>query len=213
MTQTLPSVYPITDTNLSGLSHADQLKRLSAGGATLVQLRDKNLSSADFYHQARAALEIARECGTRIIINDRVDIAAALNAEGVHLGQDDLPPEAARELLGKTAIIGFSTHNVLQARKAVDLPIDYLAIGPIFKTSTKSDTEPTVGLDGIREIRRYAGDLPIVAIGGITAENAREVLEAGADSVAMVSTLLSDASAITARTQNLIELLTPAQLS
>jgi thiamine-phosphate pyrophosphorylase len=203
----LPRVYPITDTTLSGLSHAEQLKRLIEGGATFVQLRDKNSSPADFYTQARAALEIGRQNGIRIIINDRVDIAAALGADGVHLGQDDLPPEAARKSLGDNAIIGFSTHNVDQARKAVGLPIDYLAIGPIFDTGTKSDTEPIVGLDGIREIRPILGKLPLVAIGGITAENAHEVLAAGADSVAVISAILCAPNEISPQTQRLIDML------
>jgi thiamine-phosphate pyrophosphorylase len=205
MIPAFPRVYPITDTGLSGLSHAEQVKRLSAGGATLAQLRDKSLSPSDFYHQSREALEIAREYRLRIIINDRVDVAAALGADGVHLGQDDLPPEAARKLLGTSAIIGFSTHNVEQARKAVGLPIDYLAIGPIFKTGTKLDTEPIVGLEGIREVRPIVGELPIVAIGGITLENARAVLEAGADSVAVISALLSHPNTISERTRRLID--------
>lgn len=202
--QALPRVYPITDTGLSGLSHREQVKLLSAGGATFVQLRDKNHSPAAFYDEARAAFAIARKRQVRIIINDRVDIAAAVGAHGVHLGQDDLPPEAARKLLGDEAIIGFSTHNVEQACMAADLPINYVAIGPIFKTQTKPDTEPTVGLEGVRAVRAAVGDLTIVAIGGITFENAPEVLAAGADSVAVISVLLADSQFITARTQRLI---------
>jgi len=210
MIHTLPRVYPITDIGLSGLSHAEQLQRLGAGGATLVQLRDMHLSPADFYDEARVALEIARPRRIRIIINDRVDVAVALGAEGVHLGQDDLPPEVARKLLGEAAIIGFSTHNLDQVRKAIDLPIDYLAVGPIFQTGTKPDTEPTVGLDGIRAIRRVVGDLPIVGIGGITSENAPDVLAAGADSVAVISALLAYPNEITDRTKWLIARLNPA---
>lgn len=205
MIHRLPSVYPITDTGLSGLSHAEQVTRLSAGGATLIQLREKNLSPADFYNEARVALEIARQRQVRIIINDRVDVAIALGADGVHLGQDDLPPEAARRLLGDAAIIGFSTHKVDQARRAAELPIDYLAIGPVFTTETKQDTEPAVGLEGIRSVRSAVANLQIVAIGGITSENAKEALAAGADSVAVISALLSDGEAITNRTRILIE--------
>jgi thiamine-phosphate pyrophosphorylase len=205
MIHRFPRVYPITDVGLSGLSHAEQVKRLSAGGATLVQLREKNLSPAEFYLEARAAIEIARQNDLRIIINDRVDIAAALDADGVHLGQGDLPPQAARDLLGKAAIIGFSTHNVEQAREALHLPINYLAIGPVFETRTKKDTEPVVGLDAIRELRGIAGDLALVAIGGITAENAREVLDAGADSVAVISGLLAAPNAIPETTRDLIK--------
>jgi len=205
MVHQLPTVYPITDTGISGISHAEQVKRFSAGGATFVQLRDKNLSPSEFYLEAKAALAIARQHGLKIIINDRVDIAAALDADGVHLGQDDLPAIAARELLGEKAIIGFSTHNIEQALEALNLPIDYLAIGPIFGTRTKKDAEPVVGLEVIRKIREIAPELPIVAIGGITAENAHEVREAGADSVAVVSALLVDPVAIADSTRDLIE--------
>src|SRR5438128_8166236 len=118
-------LYPVTDVRLSGLSHSDQVVRLGQGGATLVQLREKNLSPREFCEQAEAALRVARERGVRIVINDRVDLALALKADGVHLGQDDLPPREARRLLGDSAIIGFSTHNIEQARYAAKLPVDY----------------------------------------------------------------------------------------
>src|SRR5262249_46460797 len=114
----LPRVYPITDTQLSGLSHAEQVALLADGGATVVQLRDKHAVAQDFYEQAKAALVVARERGIELIINDRVDIALALGADGVHLGQDDLPPAAARRLLGDDFVIGFSTHNLKQAIEA-----------------------------------------------------------------------------------------------
>jgi len=196
-----PQIYPLTDITLSGLSHAEQVKRLCEGGATLIQLREKNLPTMEFYRQAGAALTVARKCGARLIVNDRVDIALALRADGVHLGQDDLPPEAARRVLGERAIIGFSTHNADQARQAAKLPVNYLAIGPIFTTSTKADTAPEVGLDGLRAVRQLVGTLPLVAIGGITEFNAREVIEAGADSVALVSALLAVPNRIASRTR------------
>lgn len=186
----LPKIYPITDRRLSGLSHAEQVRRLGAGGATLVQLREKHLSPREFYREAEDALRVARELGVRLIINDRADIAHALAADGVHLGQDDLPPAAARGLLGERAVIGFSTHNAEQAREAIELPVDYLAIGPIFPTSSKENPDPVVGLEGLRRVRRIVGQIPLVAIGGIRPENAREVLRAGADSVAVISLLL-----------------------
>jgi thiamine-phosphate pyrophosphorylase len=126
---------------------------------------------------------------------------------GVHLGQDDLPPEAARRLLGSEAIIGYSTHSLAQAQEAATLPIDYLAIGPIFQTSTKSDASPVVGLEGLRAVRNAVGEIPLVAIGGITAENAASVIEAGADSVALISGLLSDPTSISARVGALLRLL------
>lgn len=188
----LPRVYPLTDVALSGLSHAEQVQLLSTGGATLVQLREKLMPAREFYEQAGAAVEVARQRGVTLIINDRVDVALAVKAHGVHLGQDDMPPGAARKLLGDEAIIGYSTHNIEQATTALTLPIDYLAIGPIFATSTKRDTSPVLGLEGLRAVRKAIGAIPLVAIGGISAANAREVVEAGADSVALISALLSD---------------------
>jgi thiamine-phosphate pyrophosphorylase len=158
------------------------------------------MPALEFYEQAKAA----QQSGVRLIINDRVDIALAVGAAGVHLGQDDMPPEAARKLLGPQAIIGYSTHNVDQAIDAVRLPIDYLAIGPIFSTTTKSDTAAVLGLEGLRAVRQAIGEFPLVAIGGITHANAREVIHAGADSVAVISTLLSSPYGITAATQNLL---------
>ena len=160
------------------------------GGATLVQLREKHASGSQFYDQAKAALVVAAERGVRLVINDRVDVALALGGIDVHLGQDDLPPEAARRLLGDDAVIGFSTHNLNQAIEAASWPIDYLAIGPVFTTSTKENPDPVVGLEGVRNLREAIGELPLVAIGGITPANAREVISAGgADSVAMISGL------------------------
>lgn len=190
MTFTLPKLYPITDTLISGLSHAEQVERLAAGGALLVQLREKRASPREFYHAALEAMSVARRLGVRIIINDRVDVAMAVGADGVHLGQDDLPPERARSLLGDGRIIGVSTHAVKEALGADSKPVDYVAIGPIFQTHTKEKPGPTVGLDVVREIRRRISK-PVVAIGGITLDNARAVFEAGANSVAVISDLLS----------------------
>lgn len=200
----LPRVYPLTDVQLSGLSHADQVRLLSLGGATLVQLRDKQMQALQLYEHARAALAVAAKFGLQLIINDRVDVALAVGAHGVHLGQDDMPPEAARRLLGDEAIIGYSTHTIEQAKKALTLPIDYIAIGPIFETATKTDTSPTLGLDGLRAVREAVGNLPLVAIGGISHANAREVIDAGADSVAVISALLSGPASIQESTQAFI---------
>ena len=191
----LPLVYPITDTTISGLSHAEQVAILGNAGATFVQLREKHLPALDFYNEAKTALAIAAERGITVIVNDRVDVALALGASGVHLGQDDLPPEAARKLLGDKAIIGYSTHNVEQAIAAANFPVSYLAIGPIFETGTKANPDPVVGLDGLRAVRNAIGDMPLVAIGGITLENAPEVIEAGANSVALINALLSGGGA------------------
>jgi thiamine-phosphate pyrophosphorylase len=179
-------LYPLTDRQLSGLSHAEQVSQLSAGGATVVQLREKSLSPLEFYHEAEAALQIARKHGVTLIINDRVDIALALKADGVHLGQNDMPPDAARRVLGPRAIIGFSTHNPEQAQLAARMPVDYVAIGPIFTTLTKQAADSPVGLEGIRLARQVVGKLPLVAIGGITLENYLAVLSAGADAISLI---------------------------
>jgi thiamine-phosphate pyrophosphorylase len=200
----LPKLYPITDARLTGLSHAEQVRRLNAGGATFVQLREKHLSPREFYREAEEALRVARSLGVRLIINDRVDIALALRADGVHLGQDDLPPAAAREILGEQAIIGFSTHSVEQASAAARLPIDYLAIGPIFPTLSKENPDPVVGLEGLRRVREITGEILLVAIGGIRLENVEDVLNAGADSVAVISLLLEQTAEIESRTREIL---------
>lgn len=157
----------------------------------MIQLRDKTAEAGEFYAHAIEAIQYAHARGVTIIVNDRVDIALAAGADGVHLGQDDLPPAEARRILGRKAIIGFSTHSVEQAKTALHLPIDYIAIGPIFATSTKSNPDPTVGLEGLRVVRSSIGTFPLVAIGGIDGINARSAFDAGADSVAMISDLLA----------------------
>jgi len=192
----LPTIYPITDTRLTGLSHAAQVERLIDGGARFIQLREKHAPAKVFYADAQKALEIARRHGAKIIINDRVDIALALKADGLHLGQDDLPPAKAREILGENAIIGFSTHSVRQAIEAAQLPVDYVAIGPVFTTDTKENPDEPVGLEGVEEVRAAIGDFPLVAIGGISATRAREVFRAGADSLAIIKALLFPAENI-----------------
>lgn len=197
-------LYPITDRRLSCLSHAEQVSHLSDGGATLVQLREKFLSPLAFYREATEALHQARERGVKVIINDRADIALALKADGVHLGQDDLPPEAARELLGPEVIIGFSTHNLEQALLATKMPIDYVAIGPIFSTATKQSAELSVGLDGLREVRRAVGGIPLVAIGGITSQNSQSVLDSGADAIAIISDIWTFLGEVADQTERLL---------
>jgi thiamine-phosphate pyrophosphorylase len=179
-------VYPITDQNLSGLSHAEQVVLLSNCGAAVIQLREKLDPPSKFFRQAESAVQIAHDLGAKIIINDRVDIALTVKADGVHLGQEDLPPGAARRLLGSDAIIGFSTHSLAQARLAIQMPIDYVAIGPIFSTTTKQSTNAPVGLAGLARVRDALGEMPLVAIGGITTENVRAVIESGADVVAVI---------------------------
>jgi len=201
----IPRVYAITDRRLSGLSHAEQVRRLAAGGIRLIQLREKEASPRDFYWQAREAVAVARELGVTLIINDRADIAMAVGADGVHLGQDDLPPEKARMLLGPDRLIGFSTHSVEQALEADGWPVDYIALGPIFPTRTKEKPDPVVGVETVRAVRARVRK-PLVAIGGITLETAPEVIATGADAVAVIADLVG-APDITARARQYVEAL------
>lgn len=201
-----PGVYAITDTQLSSLSHAEQVGKLIQGGATLIQLREKRQPSGIFYEEAKVALRVARAHGVRVIINDRVDIALALQADGVHLGQQDLSPGVARQILGPDAIIGLSTHNKEQAKAGLALPVDYLAVGPLFRTHSKQDPDPILGLEGLRDIRRIVSNLPLVAIGGISLERAQEVFKAGADCIALIAALLSPPEKIEANTRTFLAL-------
>lgn len=198
MSFALPKIYPITDTRISGLSHLEQVKQLVDGGATFIQLRDKYSTPHNFFESAIAVMDFAKPRGIRIIINDRVDIALALSADGIHLGQDDMPVAKARMLLGEKAIIGFSTHSLRQAIEASSLPLDYIAIGPVFSTQTKEVPDPIVGLEIVKEVRTVIGERPIVAIGGIDRGNYASVIEAGATSVAIISDLLKDPENIAA---------------
>ena len=202
----LPKIYPITDTALSSLSHAEQVKDLIAGGATLIQLREKHNSARAFYADAYDAIRIARSAGAKVIINDRVDAALALGADGVHLGQTDMPVAAARRLLGKAAIIGFSTHNIEQVKATLKLPIDYLAFGPIFPTQSKRNADPVAGLDALGLIKSINGRLPVVAIGGIDKSNVVEALSAGADSAAIISAIVADTTQITKNVRDFLTL-------
>lgn len=202
----LPKIYPITDTRLSKLSHSEQVERLIAGGAELIQLREKHATPREFYDRAEKALKLARNNGAKIIINDRVDIALALKADGVHLGQDDLPPESARKILGNDAIIGFSTHSIEQAVKAIKLPIDYVAIGPVFTTQTKENPDEMVGLQGLKTVRSAIGDFPLVAIGGIDLTNLKKVFENGAESCAIISGLFSDTQLISEKMKQFLKI-------
>jgi thiamine-phosphate pyrophosphorylase len=201
----LPKIYPITNVSASNLSHVEQFRRLVEGGAGMIQLREKNSSPREFYESAREISALAEKKNVKIIINDRADIAFALKT-GVHLGQDDLPPQAARKLLGKNAIIGFSTHSVEQAIEALNLPIDYIAVGPVFATKTKQNPEPAVGLKGVERVRKAVGNFPLVAIGGITFENAGDVFSAGADSVAVIGDLLCEPDKITEKMKRFLSL-------
>ena len=189
-------MYPITDCRLTGLSHTQQVSRLIEGGASLIQLREKHRSPSEFYDDASAALALAREHDVLLLINDRVDITLALGADGVHLGQYDMPIPEARVLLGRSAVIGVSTHTVGQAELATSLPIDYLAFGPVFPTATKEDHEPVAGLQQLHTVRQKTTGMRLVAIGGITYENMRSAFEAGADCVAVIGAVLSNPAKI-----------------
>ena len=184
------SVYPIVDVAAcSSRTPLDLAEAVLAGGAKLVQLRAKQISTRDFCDLARALLVLCGSHGARLIVNDRTDIARLTDAAGVHLGQTDLPPREARRLLGADAVVGFSTHNLQQVKDAEALGcVDYLGFGPIFPTTTKRNADPTQGLAGLRQARA-ATRMQLVAIGGITPENAPEVLTAGADAVAMIGAL------------------------
>jgi len=188
----LPPLYAIFDPEqTAGRDAAAVLRQLLDGGAKIVQLRAKNLSPRDFLELARQARTLTRSSGCRLIINDRADIALACDADGVHLGQEDLPLQAARKILGEK-IIGISTHDIEQAIEAEHAGADYIGFGPMFGTTTKATGYASRGVEMLRQIRA-AVKLPIVAIGGIKEENVQEVWRAGADSAAIISDILGAA--------------------
>jgi thiamine-phosphate pyrophosphorylase len=174
----------------AGWTPIDLARAVLDGGATLIQLRAKQLSSAAFLDLADAAVRLAHSYHASVIVNDRADIALMSAAAGVHVGQDDLPPSAARRLLGEEALIGFSTHSVAQVERALREPISYVAVGPVFGTRSKDTGYAAVGLELVGSAAQLTGPLPVVAIGGVTLENAPSVIEAGATSVAVISDLL-----------------------
>lgn len=209
---TLPSrLYGIYDPTQSGGRHLDKvLKELITGGGRVVQLRFKELPAKEFLDLALEAKRETARVGCLLIINDRVDVALAAGADGVHLGQEDLPLAVARRLMGRK-IIGISTHNLSQALEAQQGGADYIGFGPILGTRTKQTGYAPRGLDMLREVRR-AVSLPIVAIGGLSEENVREVWQAGADAVAMISSLVG-AKDISEATQRILALAQPSSAS
>jgi thiamine-phosphate pyrophosphorylase len=182
-------LYAIIDTALAPGPAPLVAEQLLRAGVRVLQYREKGTFRRQSWGECCALAELARSRNARFIVNDRADIALLCGADGVHLGQEDLPAEHARRLLGEGRIIGFSTHTVEQAREADRLPVDYLAIGPVFATTTKQRAEAVVGLETVRAVRA-AVRKPLVAIGGITLENAASVIEAGADAVAVIRDLL-----------------------
>ncbi|MFB3140817.1 MAG: thiamine phosphate synthase [Candidatus Acidiferrales bacterium] len=186
MPLTLPRFYPVIDHSIRPDLSLQQIARVLAGaGVRLVQLRAKQASGGALLAEAKELRSLLPP-EVSLIVNDRADVAQLSRAAGVHLGQDDLPVSVARRLLGPDKLIGFSTHNLEQIEAAASAPVDYLAFGPIFPTATKADTQPMVGCAGLREVRKRTSK-PLVAIGGITAANAAQAIEAGADSVAVIS--------------------------
>lgn len=184
------SIYLVTDDGcLQGRALIDCVREALEGGVTLVQYRAKTASSAEMYAEAQELKALCDSFKVPLIINDRLDIAMAVGAAGVHLGQDDLPCAAARKLLGEDYIIGVSAHNPAEAKAALQSGADYLGCGAVFGTATKADVKK-LGKDGLAAICKAKG-LPVVGIGGVTADNYREVRAAGADGAAIVSGILA----------------------
>lgn len=181
----------------SGKNIISSIKEAIEGGVSLVQLRAKKLETHEFFELSLKARETTKKKSIPLIINDRVDIALSCNADGVHLGQDDLSVSSARKILGKKKLIGVSVNTQKEAEEAEHRGADYLGVGPIYFTQTKKDTRPPLGVEGLREIKKRVR-IPILAIGGINAENAREIIKAGADGIAVVSAILATENIIKA---------------
>jgi thiamine-phosphate pyrophosphorylase len=189
---TLPRLYAILDASLflNTETMCASAKELVAGGVTLLQYRNKNGNARQMLEQAQ---ELKRSVGAsaKLIMNDRADLCVAAGFDGVHVGQEDLSPEGARKVICPDLWLGVSTHNPEQVAVADRTSADYIAIGPVFATSSKMNPDPVVGLDGVRRARALTSK-PLVAIGGITRANGRSVIEVGADSIAVISDLLRD---------------------
>lgn len=190
----LPRVYPILDTETlarRGIALETAAAAFLEGGAGILQIRHKGHWSRGVFESAKRVARLCRESGAQLIVNDRADFALLLEA-GLHVGQDDLAPRDARRLMGPDAVIGFSSHNVDQVSAAGGEPVDYVAVGPVFATASKRNPDAVIGVEEIRRCRALV-EKPLVAIGGITEDNAREVLNAGADSVAVIAGMLPEA--------------------
>lgn len=184
-------LYLVTDRGLCGGRPLEEVVRLAVeGGASCVQLREKDLSTREFVETASAVKSILRPSGVPLVINDRIDVALAVGAEGVHIGQGDMPYETARRLMGRSAIIGLSVETWEDVEEARDLDVDYLGVSPVFPTPTKTDTRSAWGLEGLARIRAYVKH-PLVAIGGMNRQNAAAAVRAGADGIAVVSAICS----------------------
>jgi thiamine-phosphate pyrophosphorylase len=183
-----PALYAILDPDLSPMPLTDLASQLADAGVTLMQLRDKRASAKELFHHASQMKAILAPRELRFIVNDRPDIASMVGSAGVHVGQQDLPVEDARRICAPPLWVGVSTHNLDQLREADRTSADYIAVGPVFSTSTKQNLDPVVGLDFVRAARQLTRK-PLVAIGGVTLEKAAEVFRAGADSVAVIKDL------------------------
>jgi len=185
------SLYLVTDRGLSrGRSNLDVVKAAVNGGVSCVQLREKKCSTREFIAEALKLKQLLAADLIPLIINDRVDVALVIDADGVHLGQSDMAIEDARKLLGPSKTIGVSAECLDDARDAQAAGADYIGISPVFSTSTKKDTAPPLGLDGVRAISRVV-DIPLVGIGGIGVHNGAQVIQAGASGIAVVSAVVS----------------------
>jgi thiamine-phosphate pyrophosphorylase len=187
------SLYLVTDRSLSkGRSTAEIVAAAVAGGVSCIQLREKSCGTREFLNEALALQPLLKSRNIPLIINDRLDIALAIEADGVHLGQSDMPIGMARKIAGASLIIGISAESVDDALRAEQEGADYIGISPVFSTPTKTDIAPPLGLEGVQQIRALV-DIPLVGIGGINSDNAESVLAAGADGIAVVSAIVSAA--------------------
>ncbi len=185
----LPRLYVILDATLLNNSPHDCAKELAAAGVRLLQYRDKAASARDLLETSCKLVSSLNSYGSSLIVNDRPDVAALAGAAGVHVGQEDLDPQQARAVVGEEMCVGVSTHNLEQFRRAASTSADYIAVGPIFATTSKANPDPVVGLELIRQVRLLT-DKAIIAIGGITVDRAASIIAAGADSVAVIRDVL-----------------------
>ena len=185
----LPRLYVILDAALLTVPETECAQRLAAAGVCLLQYRNKGASARELFESSKRLSSLLIPQGVTFVVNDRADVAFAAEASGVHVGQEDLRAEAARSVIGAGKLLGVSTHNLDQFKDAAAGSADYVAVGPVFSTSTKANPDPVVGIELIRRVRTLT-DKPIVAIGGITMESAGEVIRAGADSIAVISDIL-----------------------
>jgi thiamine-phosphate pyrophosphorylase len=185
----LPRLYVILDAALLTVPETECAEKLAAAGVRLLQYRNKRASARELFESSKRLSALLIPQGVSFVVNDRADVAWAAEASGVHLGQEDLQAQAARAVIGAGKLLGVSTHNVEQFEDAAATSADYVAVGPVFSTSTKANPDPVIGIEMLRRIRPLT-DKPIVAIGGITLDRAAEVVQAGADSVAIISDIL-----------------------